>query len=169
MAASATAAYKAGLEVTEVVAYGLDNFPDSSSVHSFGADSATLNATSTPAVTAVFSDTIALAAGAGTLDLTALAGPSGTTIDMTGLKVQILKVKTPSSNSGSIIIEHKDAATGYNLFGDDNNSDESIEVPPDTVLIFIYNEGLADVGAGDKDLTFTGTGTDGMQMMIVAG
>lgn len=169
MAASVSAQFNAGLEVTEVVAYGLDNVPDPSSVHSFGPDNATLTATSTPAVTKVFSDTIALAAGAGTLDLTSLAGPASTTVDFTGLKVQIVKLKTPASNSGSIIVEHKDAATGYNLFGDDNNSDESIEVPPGTVLIFIYNEALADVGANAKDLKFAGTGTDGMQIMLVAG
>lgn len=169
MAASVSAAYTLGMEVAEVLALGLDNVTDRAFTHTFGADTGTLNASSVPAVSKVFSDTIALAAGAGTLDLTALPGPASTTIDMTGLKVQLIKIKTPATNSGSIIVEHKDAATGYNLFGDDNNSDESIECPPDSTRIFLYNEGLADVGAGDKDLKFTGTGTDGMQIMLVAG
>lgn len=169
MAHSVSLQYAFGCEVVETVASGLDNVTDKPITHSIGADIGTLNASSTPAVTETFSDTIALAAGAGTLDLTSLAGPSGTTIDFTGLKVQVIKIKTPATNAGSIIIEHEDAVTGYNLFGDDNGSDESIEVPPDTLLEFKYNDKLEDVDGTHKDLKFTGTGTDGMQLQLTAG
>ena len=169
MAHSVSAQYEFTCEVNETVASGLDNVADRPIRHTLGADSGTLTASTTPAATQTFSDTIALAAGAGTLDLTSLAGPSSTTIDFTGLKVQLIKIKTPATNSGSIIIEHKDAVTGYNLFGDDNGSDESIEVPPDTVLQFKYNDKLEDVDGTHKDLKFTGTGTDGMQLMLTAG
>ena len=86
-----------------------------------------------------------------------------------GLKVQLIKIKTPATNVGSIIIEHEDAVTGYNLFGDDNASDESLEVPPDSTMMFKYNDKLEDVDATHKDLKFTGTGTDGMQLMLTAG
>ena len=169
MAHSVSAEFAMRCEVAETIALGLDNVADRAVTHTVGADEGTLNASSTPAVSQTFSDTIALAAGAGTLDLTSLAGPSSTTIDFTGLKVQLIKIKTPPTNAGSIIVEHKDGATGYNLFGDDNTSDESIEVPPGSVMEFKYNDKLEDVDATHKDLKFTGTGTDGMQMILVAG
>lgn len=157
------------LEVRETVALSADHVVDPTVRHSLGADNGTLNATSTPAATKTSSDTIALAAGAGTLDLTAATGLKGGTVDFTGLKVQIVKLKTPPGNSASIVVERKDAATGYNLFGDDNNSDESVEVPPDTLMQFKYNDTLEDVGASNKDLRFTGTGTDQIEIQLVAG
>lgn len=169
MAHSVSAQYEFTCEVAETVASGLDNVADRAITHSLGADAGTLGASSTPAATQTFSDTIALTAGAAALDLQSLAGPSSTTINFTGLKVQLIKIKTPATNADSIIVEHKDGATGYNLFGDDNASDESIEVPPDSVMQFKYNDKLEDVDGTHKDVKFTGTGTDGMQLQLTAG
>ena len=157
-------------EVTRTLDVGLDNVAANPPYKvSMGADNGVLNVSSTPAVTQEFSDNLALAAGAGALDLTSLAGPNGSTDDFTGLKVQVVKLKTPPSNTVSIIVEHKDGATGYNLFGDDNASDESIEVPPGTKLEFIYNDKLENVDGTHKDIKFTGNGTETINVMLVAG
>lgn len=121
MAASVSAQYAFGCEVAETLALGLDNVTDRAFTHSVGADAATLNASSSPApATKPFSDTIALAAGISSLDLTSLAGPASTTVTFDGLKVQLAKFKCPDTNTGGITVTAKDASTGYNLFGANN-------------------------------------------------
>lgn len=170
MAAAVSAAYAFGVEVAETLALGLDNVDDKPVTHSIGADTSTLNASSTPAATKQFSDTIALTAGAATLDLKSLAGPAGTTVNFDGLKVQLVKLKCPSTNSGGITVNAKDDVTGYNLFGTDNAAvTEKVEVMPGGVVMLYHDDELEDVDATHKDITFAGTGTDGIQVMLTAG
>lgn len=170
MAAAVEAKYALGLEVTETLALAMDNVPggDPSFVHSMGADEASLNASSTPAVTEVFSDNVALAAGTLTLDLQNLVGPAGTTVDFTGLKVQLVKLKCPSSNTLPILVQ-KGAANAYNMLGADNASAETIEVMPGAIVLFYHNDKLEDVDATHSDVLFTGNGTETINVMLVAG
>lgn len=168
MAASVSAKYQMLCQVTETLALGLAHAADPPTVHSLGSPGSTLIATTTPPVTKVFSGTVTLSGGAGALDLTSLAGPQGTTVDFTGLKVQLIQLITPN-NTVSIIVEHKDGATGYNLFGNDNASDESIEVPPNSEMQFKYKDTLEAVDGTHKDVKFTGTGTETIGVILVAG
>ena len=168
MAASVSLEYKMLCQVTETMALGLAHAGDVPTVHSLGSPGSTLVATSTPPATKVFSGTVTLSGGAGALDLTSLAGPQGTTVDFSGLKVQFVQLITPN-NTVSIIVEHKDGATGYNLFGDDNASDESVEVPPNSEQQFKYTDTLEEVDGTHKDVKFTGTGTETIGVILVAG
>lgn len=168
MAASVSAQYALTLEVTETLALGLDNVDDPSFVHSIGSPEGTLNASSTPPATKVFSDNVALVAGTKTLDLTALAGPASTSIDFTGLKVQLIALRCPTGNTLPILVQ-KGAANAYNLLGADNASAETLEVlPGDDVLLRRYDT-LEDVDATHKDIKFTGNGTETINVLLVAG
>ena len=166
---SVTLKYKMVAEAEEVIALGLDNVDNPTITHKLGDFASTLNATSMPVVTKAFSDTVPLVAGAGSLDLTSLAGPSGTSIDFTDLKVQMVQLACPTTNSGGITVAKKDAVTGYNLFGADNVSAEQVEVMPGSYVQLYHRDTLEDVDATHKDLTFAGTGTDTIQVLLVAG
>lgn len=168
MAASVSARYALELEVTEVLALGLDNATDPSFPHSIGSPNGTLIATTTPPVTKVFSDNLALVAGARTLDLTSLAGPAGTTVDFTGLKVQLIALRCPESNTLPILVQKGDA-NAYNLLGADNASSETIEMMPGDDLLIKRRDTLEDVDATHSDVKFTGNGTEAIQVILVAG
>jgi hypothetical protein len=161
--------YKMVAEAQETLALGLDNVENPVVAHKLGDFAATLTASSTPAVTKVFSDTIALAAGTAAIDLAALAGPMSTTVDFTGLKVQIIQLACPTGNTGGITVAKTDVVTGYNLFGADNASAEQVEVLPGTRTQLFHRNTLEDVDATHKDITFTGTGTDTIQVLLAAG
>lgn len=168
MAASVSAQYKLLFEVTETLALGLDNAEDASFVHSLGSPGGTLSPTTTPPVTKPFTDNVSLVGGTKTLDLTALTGPASTTIDFTGLKVQLIALQCPTGNTLPILVQ-KGAANAYNLLGADNASAETIEVlPGDDVLIRRYDT-LEDVDATHKDIKFTGNGTETINVGLVAG
>jgi hypothetical protein len=165
---SVSALYVLKLLATETPDQGLDNVTDVPMDHDIGVVNGTLTASSTVPATKPFSDTISLAAGSASLDLTSLAGPSGTTITFDGLKVQLVKIKCPATNSGGVTFD-VGAANGYNLFGADNASNESIEVMPGGAeLRYIPNNG-EDVDATHKNIDITGTGTDVFQIELVAG
>src|SRR5688500_16341472 len=58
------------------------------------------DASSTPSVTKVSSDTIALVAGAKTVDLTALPLVNGATLDATGLKIVAILFSNAAASTG---------------------------------------------------------------------
>lgn len=155
--------------VTEILDIGLDNAANPAITHTLGALRDTLTASSTVPVTKTYSQTKSLVASASSLDLDALPGPKSTTISFNGLKVQFVIISCPSGNSGGITFD-KAAVEGYNLFGADNASDESVEVMPGGIeMRFIPNNG-EDVASNSKDkVDITGTGTDSFSIILVAG
>ena len=164
---------KFNLEITadEVIALGLDFATDPTVPHKLTeAAAGTLTATTTPPVTKVFSDSVQLSGGVGALDLTALAGPNGTTIDFTGLKVQLVALRCATGNAAGITVDSKDAVTGYNLFGIDNAATaEKIEVLPGDAWGKKSVDTLENVDATHKDITLAGTDSDTIQVLLVAG
>lgn len=76
---------------------------------------ATYNASSSPPITTVGHGTITLAAGVGSIDLTAFSGTNGNE-SASGLKVQFIKFVAPSSNANVITIA-EGASNGYALLG----------------------------------------------------
>jgi len=120
MAANVSATYDLKLSVAETIALGLTHAADPTTSHELTQHRATLNGTTTPAVTKVFSGTVTLVAGQASLDLTSLAGPCSTTVDFTGLSVQLVKLACPTTNTAGITVDAKDGTTGYNLFGANN-------------------------------------------------
>lgn len=170
MAASVTAHYDLKLDVEEVLALSLDLADDVPHTHKTDETTrGTLTATTTPAVSKVFSKSVNLSSGAGSLDLTSLTGPAGTTVDFTGLKVHLVKLACPSTNTAGITVDRA-ASTAYNLFGADNASAEQVEVLPGASLLFYHgNDQTEDVDATHKDVQLAGTGSEAIEVILVAG
>lgn len=110
------------------------------------------------------SDTLALVAGAATIDLTSLPGLQAT-IDGTGLKVQAFRIRGAAGNSALTI--SPGAANPYTMFGAGND----LEYPADCALAFQFefDETLADIAAGAKEIDLAGTGTEQFQIEFILG
>lgn len=162
------AKFELKLDVDETLELGQDHVTDPEVTDTLGTDDGTLNALSTPPATKRFSDQISLSTGSGSLDLTSLAGPLSTTVDFTGLKVQLVKLKCPSGNTAAIEVVTA-GANGYNLFGLTNATAEKVSIPPGGAAEFFCNDKLEDVDATHKGITLTGTGTESISVQLVAG
>jgi hypothetical protein len=165
---SVEAAYNLKLQIDEVVALGEDHVTDPTVEHDIGAVSGTMDATTTPAATKAWSDTVALAAGVASLDLTALARPSLPNVDLTGLKVQIVKIACPAGNTTGIEIV-TGATNGYNLFGATKATAEKVSILPGMKLEIFYDDELEDVDATHCEIDLSGTGTETVSIMLAAG
>ncbi len=131
-------------------------------------DTGVLDANSTPATTDSWSDTLDLVGGTLTIALDAL--PNGNLPDknFTGKRIIGFKFKPVTGNSAAI--EVAPAVTdGYPIFGtaDDKISlhvgDTEVAVRKDATL-------LPNVlGGSVSDITFTGSGTDSIEVILVAG
>lgn len=162
---SVTASFNLDLKADEVLALGLDNVTDPTLRHAVVTSGTLTGSTSVPS-TKAFSDQRSLAAGTDTLDLTALVGALSSAIDMTGLKVQLVKIVAAIANTEDIVIADT-AATGYFIFGDASGQ---VTLPPGGSIMLFGNEGLPDVGAGAKDIDVTSSDLDAIyDIIIVAG
>ncbi|NIO43782.1 MAG: hypothetical protein GTO41_28670 [Burkholderiales bacterium] len=168
MADQQSSEYDFKLVVTETKDVGLDKAANPPLVHTLGRHAGTLTASTSIPVKKTYSDTIPLVAGSASIDLTNLPGPLSTTITFSGLKVQQLKIVCPDTNSGGITFDVA-IANGYNLFGADNASDESVEVMPGALIQMQHNNNIEDVDATHKAITVTGTGTDTFDIILTAG
>lgn len=170
MAAAVTAHWNMRLQVVETRALSADHASDPNITWDIEPTTrGTMNAMSTPAVSKTFVKRLNLVGGTLTIDLTALIEDNGDTVDFSTLKVQAYKLACPSTNTASITVTKKDASTGYSLFGEDNVSSESVELMPEDVCQFKRHDTLEDVDATHKDITFTGTGTEAIDVALVAG
>jgi hypothetical protein len=125
---------------------------------------ATLSASTTPPVTKVAVFEKALAAGAATIDLTALTGTNEATVDGTGLKVQVLKIKNKSTNANPITIK-VGLTDGYQLAG----ANFEAQISPGQEFLFYGNDATPDIGAAAKTLDLAGTGSQAAEVLIVMG
>lgn len=168
MADTQTAKYAFSLTVDEVKDMSLDLITNPTITHTTGTDTDTLTAATTVPVTKTYSDTIPLVVGAYDINLAALPGPEATTIDFTGLKVQLVKIICPASNTLPILFDAH-AVNGYNLFGADNASAEQVEVMPGGKLMIYHPNNAEDVAAGVRVVDVSGTGTESFSIILVAG
>ena len=159
-----TLQYATGLTVTEILATNVDSLADKSVRHSLFNKSAVLNSASTPPVTKVAAFQQALTAGAATIDLTALLGTNGATVDGTGLKVQAVKFSNPSTNANLITVS-VGAADGYELAG----AAFSVALQPGQEIVLYGNDATPDIAAGDKDIDLAGTLAQVLDVIIVMG
>lgn len=127
----------------------------------------TLSGSTTPAVTIHTSFAKALAAGAGTIDLTSLPSAQGVSgaVTFSGLKLQAMLLKNASSN-GTITVS-KGASNGYGL--DSGGADFDIPVAPGATALFFFDDEPPDVADGAKTIDLAGTGTQELQIVLVAG
>jgi hypothetical protein len=123
-----------------------------------------LSAGTTPPVTKVAVFQKALAAGVGTIDLTALTGTNGAAVDLTGLKVQAAKFRNPATNANAITVTFG-SANGYLLGG----SAWKFILEPGMELVVFGNDKTPDVDGTHKTIDLAGTLTQALDVEIVAG
>lgn len=129
--------------------------------------SKSLNGTSTPPVTKVVSFEASLSGGAYTIDLTALTGTAGATVDGAGLRVQVFKFINKSGNTGVMTISSP-ATTGYDGFGAKTVYSE--DVAPGGEIMKFPNDAGGDIANGTNDeIDISGTGSEAFQCQIVLG
>lgn len=131
-------------------------------VHSAFSTTKNLDATSTPAVSKCAYLTKALVAGAGTIDLTALPHNGGT-VDLTGLRVEVLKFKNKTGNAVMTISEG--ASNGYEALG----NAWSIKLLAGQEATFFLNDAAPVVSGTLKTIDVAGTGTEQLEVSVVGG
>lgn len=155
-------------EAKATVLETLPNNTDSASTskrqvtHSNFDQAATLNSGTTPPVTQVAEFKLTLTDGAATIDLRALTGTNGASVDGNGLKPQIVRVKNLGANALTI---EPGASNGHDLFG----ASSLLIVPPGAHVQFFTNDGVEDIDATHKTLDVTGTGAQTSEWTIVMG
>lgn len=119
---------------------------------------ATLKDDTTPPVTKVAAFAKALVNGTATIDLTALTGTGGVTVDGTGLKVQALLVINPSTNTKKLLVK-PGASSGYNLFG----ASSQLKLNPGEALQWLGydSNNVPDVANNAKAIDLTDDGGNG--------
>jgi hypothetical protein len=161
--------YNLSLTVREILAANVPAATRPIVTHNKFNAAATLKSTTTPPVSkcAVFQK--ALAAGVGTIDLTALVGTNNLAIDGTGLKVQAIKVQNPATNTHVLLLK-PGTSNGYNLFGAASqiilNPGESIQ------WVGIDSASVPDIAAGAKNLALSDNsagGTESHNFVIIMG
>lgn len=159
-----TVSYQLKATVTETLPNNIDSAADASRVitHSSFDLSGTLNASSTPPATSVAEQLVPLVAGAKTIDLRALTGTNGASVDGNGLRVQIFRVKNTGANAMTFA---KGASNGYDGFG----SAFSLTVAPGAAVEIFGNDGGSDIGSTNKTIDVTGTSTQAFQLSVVMG
>lgn len=136
---------------------------DKTITHSgFNKPDTTLNASSTPPVTKCSYSQPALSGGAYTINLAALTGSNGVAVDLTGLKVQAVKIKNNGANPMTFT---EGASNGYALLG----TTFLFTVQPGQEIMLLGNDATPDVAAGDRTIDVTGTGTQSFDLAVVAG
>lgn len=123
--------------------------------------------TSTPKALHYAAKTVALVAGALTIDLTALAGWGlQDTIDGTGLKILAMRVRGCAAGNAALIIS-EGAANPMELFGAGNPI-----VYPATLTkpwLFEFGETLDDISDTDCEIDLVGTGTEQFEFEFLLG
>lgn len=125
---------------------------------------AKLTATSTPPATKVAAFQQLLTAGAASIDLTALVGTNAAVVTGLGLKVQAIKVAALTTNENPLTIA-TGAANGYALGG----ADFSVALQPGQEFVMFGNDATPDIAADAKTLDLAGTGTEGVNVIVVMG
>lgn len=164
-----SAKYNLGLTVENTVTLGPvagDVTFTTTNAHSGKIDAST---TTVPA-TKTFVDTFPTIVGTVTLDMQALAYTTGELddVDMTGLKLQLVKFSAPTTNTAFVEIR-PNVANGYNPFGEDNAALDRIQLEPGDVHLAYHPDTLAEVGAAEKDMDFESTAIGEITVEFVAG
>lgn len=137
---------------------------DKTITHNGYNSSSSLTSVTTPPVTVCAYFSKALSTGAATIDLTALTGTNGATVDGTGLKVQCWKFKNPATNANTITVTFG-ASNPYLLGG----AAFKWILSPGQEIQGYGNDATPDVGSGAKTIDLAGTGSQTLECSIVMG
>lgn len=118
-----------------------------------------MDGTTGPSITKEWHGTVTLAAGVKTLNLAALVDALLGTVDMTGLKLKLVHITAPSTNTAVITIV-PGASNGYTSLGLGLRIGIGDSQGP-----LIMNGAIA-VDATHKNLDFAGTGAETLYMVL---
>jgi len=162
---SISVTYQSKITVVETLETNTDSLGNDKQVTHDQFDTAkSLTSGTTPPVTKMAAFVQALTAGAATIDLSSLTGVNGATVDGTGLKVQILKIKNKAESANPMSIA-PGASNGYDIFG----ADFKITLQPGQEATLYSNDASPDIGAEDKTLDLAGTAEQECEISIVMG
>lgn len=127
-----------------------------------------LTASTTPPVTKYSAFQKALSGGSGTIDLTSLPDANGVAaqVDFTGLKLQVVKLRNLATNANAITVE-VGASNGHTLFG----ATWEITLQPGDEFLWKGNDnsGVPNVASNNKAIDISGTGSQILEVLLVAG
>jgi len=121
-----------------------------------------LSASTSPAVTKDAAFNVTLTTGAATINLAAITDTDLGTVDLTGLKIQVIKFKNAAAAAMTVAVGASNGHTGL-------GSAFSVTIPPGGEVTFHGNDGGADVASGNRTLDVTGTGSQVLGVQVVAG
>jgi hypothetical protein len=161
-----SASLKIELAVTETLTTAESPLIDSgdSTVKEKISVSKTLSASSTPDGELHAAMQIAMTAGAATIDFTALTRHGGGAVSFNGKIVRCVVFENPATNANSITIA-EGAANGLALLG----AAFSIILKPGHSIGINLDDDGPTVGAADKNVDITGTASQVLNMVAVAG
>lgn len=168
MSASGTIDFN--LTITEVIPGG-DGSDNANQIHrmsKFLTTAKSFGGATTPTWEQVWSDTVDLSGGAASLDLTALARQSPLAdVDFTGLSVVAFGLAGAIANTNPITVAGS-ASNPYELFG---GSTEQVDVEPGQIVLMADTTGanLAAVSGTVKAIDLSGTGTEQLHVLLIAG
>ena len=159
---SVSASLRAEVTVTETLETNVDGASNPIVTHNGFNQKKTLDADSTPPITRVYDDQVALVAGAKTLDFTSLGATGGGTFSASGLKLQAMLFVNAGAAAMTI---SPGASNGYVPFGSSN----SVVVPAGGYAKFYWPDTLADIDGTHKTIDIAGTGTQEFQIVLLFG
>lgn len=162
---SATLTFSPTIQAAETLTSGVTFTSDAVITHAITDLALALTGSSSPPVSVVVEGQFAMSGGAGTINMAALTGANGATVDATGLKPRFAVLRNPSTNTGSIVIADG-AANGHNFFGD-GSGQITLKVGQWAILYFAGNADA--VASGDRTIDLTGTGTEALDYFLVFG
>lgn len=119
----------------------------------------TLDATTTPPVTLHAAFLATLSGGALTIDLRALTGTNGVSVDGNGLRVQVLRIKNLGANELTV---SAGASNGLSIGA-------GLVIPAGGHVQMFLNDGISDIDATHKTIDLAGTGAQTSEWTIEMG
>lgn len=157
-------AYVSNMTVVETLTTNVPAASTPSVTHNGFNTTQNLNSGTTPPVTQVAAFIQLLSAGAATIDLTALTGTNGSSVSGSGLKIQAIKVIALGTNANPVTLKFG-ASNPYNLMG----SAWQVALSAGEEFLFFGNNAAPTIGGSAKTIDLSGTGTQGVDVIIVMG
>lgn len=160
---SITLTYAATMTVVETLPNNTGSAADASRkvTHTSYDESGTYTSATTPPVTQIAAFLATLSGGALTIDLRALTGTNGASVDGNGLKVQSVRIKNLGANVMTI---STGASNGHNFFTADG-----MQIQPGGHIQVWSNDNTEDIDATHKTWDIAGTGTQTAEFTVILG
>lgn len=159
---SVQASFNISMTVEETLSSGVDGAENPIITHDGFDVTGIYSSTTTPDVEYCVVKTIALTAGAYTIDLSSMTGTNGAAVVGTGKKIRLLRI---TNNGANAMTFAKGASNGHTGLG----SAFSATIPVGGTAAWILADGGVAIGSGDKTIDVSGTGTQTFSMTLVLG